>query len=86
MALLPATSLAGKAEAESAMTEIMFDSDQIRPEEIIYKVSKNGVVNVTFDDDLPENLKDEFIAKLRAHPGINGANIKSEDICFKVLR
>jgi hypothetical protein len=84
--MLPATCLADKAEAEVALAEIMFDSDQIRPEEMVSSVSNNGVVYITFDDGVPEKLKDEFIAKLRANPDIAGANISTADVCVNIVR
>ncbi len=79
-------SFAGKAEAEDAMTMIMFETEEIQPEEIVFTVNKKGVVNVTFDDGVPEPLVDGFIDKLRAHPDISGANVNSANICKNVVR
>jgi len=83
MTLLPATSLADKAEAEQALSEIIFDSEQIRPDQIASTVESNGVVNIIFDYSVPENLKDAFIKKLRASPNIAGANITSGAVCIE---
>ncbi len=84
LAALPA--FAGQEEAEDAMTALLFDSEDIHAEEVVYTVSPKGVVNVTLDDGVPEALADRFIERLRSHPDIAGANINSADICVDIKR
>ena len=83
---LPAPVTAGQQEAEDAMSAILFDSEDIRPEEVVYTVTPKGVVNVTLDDGVPEELADRFVDRLRSHPDISGANINSADICVDIKR
>ena len=71
---LPA--FAGQEEAEDAMTALLFDSEDIHAEEVVY----------TLDDGVPEALADRFIERLRSHPDIAGANIHSADICVDIKR
>lgn len=77
---------AGQSEAEDAMTTILFELEELRPEEVVYTVNGRGVVNVTLDDGVPEALADRFLERLRAHPGISGANLSSADICTDIKR
>jgi hypothetical protein len=78
---LPPAVWAGKAESEAAMADILFEFDELRHEQVAYRVRRSGWVDATLDDDVPTRLQGELIDRVRDHPEIPGITAGTANIC-----
>lgn len=72
---------AGKAEAEQAVMEVLFDFDELRSEQYMYTVQPIGWVDLDLDDGVPSELAHKVIKALKAHPDITGVSLTRADFC-----
>ncbi len=69
LALAPFSLQAGQAEAENALTGILFDENM---ENISYSLRRNGFVDILFGAAVAEADYIRIVERLRGHPDIPG--------------
>lgn len=76
---------AGKAEAEQAVMEVMFEFDQISSEHYLFTVRSDGFVDLTLDDAITGDLLTRVLDALESHPAIKGVLLTTADVCAKSI-
>jgi hypothetical protein len=67
--LLSLPALAGQAESEDALTNILFDENM---ENVFYSFRSDGFVDIWFGPAVPEKDYIRILERLRKHPDIPG--------------
>ncbi len=68
-ALLPLSALAGREEAENALTSILFEENM---ENVSYSLRSNGFVEILFGVSVSATDYARVVERLRKHPDIPG--------------
>jgi hypothetical protein len=69
VSIAPLLAQAGQAEAESALTRILFEENM---ENISYALRRDGFVDILFGVAVPEAETIRTVERLRQHPDIPG--------------
>lgn len=71
--LLPASfAWSSVEEAEAAVSEVLFEMEEIEPDGVVYEVSGDGHVDLYFTDGTPKEVYQAVIIRLRKYPGVTG--------------
>ena len=69
LACVAATTWAGQAESEDAVTSILFEEDM---QNASYSLRSNGFVDILFGPSVSDGDYSRILSKLKSHPDIPG--------------